>query len=619
MYYKMFSLTSLTAALVIISNASAETSFQSIANEVLNPIPEMVSGANFPGILGQALIDFDNDGDLDIYVTNGPGLANYLYLNDGNGLFTDVAEEAGVTLTSSYTTSVGAGDFDNDGFIDLLVGRQATDDGAPAHPLFLKNMGKNREGIPTFVDFSQEVGFTNFRDDFRALAFATADFNNDGRLDVFIGAFDLTESGEANLPTGSDDPNALMMNVGNFGLPKFVNTAEEAGVAGVFVNGADENTADVTWRPHTWVTYASDVNRDGFQDIFVLNEVPGGVEIYLNNGDASFTLSQADTLYKPGGWMGVASGDYNRDGYLDYFLTNLGAQLGTFGLPPGLNISSPVSEGGTHFHFLLDGSETGELTDVAAETNITPSSVLAPLTLDTYPGLQAYEFGWGASFFDANNDGLEDLYWVGASWAGIPLFGIGRYLENLGDNGFADLTAEVGLFNTPPNSLSPNFEEHENGYGMLTGDLDSDGDQDIVIVNGSDGVSPLTSAGIRILKNETENGNRQLTISLRKTGRNKFGVGSKIELFTLNTSQLSSLDLNADPQQLRQAFFNSEIPPFIDEILMTTSAFSATQPQAVFGLGDYNAPALLKVTWPDGVTTFRIVRPFTSNVLVNRR
>jgi hypothetical protein len=96
--------------------------FTPAENTLLSPAPLLASGPLFPGVLGQALADFDNDGDLDLFVTNSEGLPNYLYLNDGNGHFHDVATQAGVALSDSYSVSVGVGDFNNDGLLDILVG-----------------------------------------------------------------------------------------------------------------------------------------------------------------------------------------------------------------------------------------------------------------------------------------------------------------------------------------------------------------------------------------------------------------------------------------------------------------------------------------------------------------
>ena len=98
-----------------------------------------------------------------------------------------------------------------------------------------------------------------------------------------------------------------------------------AGVGGTRIAGLAPDSADILNRMPTWAVYLTDVNADGLLDIFSLQEIPGGVDLFINNGDLTFSPAQADLLNKHGGWMGIAGADYDRDGDIDYFIANVGA------------------------------------------------------------------------------------------------------------------------------------------------------------------------------------------------------------------------------------------------------------------------------------------------------
>lgn len=572
--------------------------------------PVLVSAGHFPHILGQAVADFDNDGDLDLYVTNGMGHANYLYLNDGSGQFHDVAEAASATLISKAATSVTAADLDGDGWIDLLVGVQAAESGA-AHPIFLKHKGLSDDGTPLFEDQTSDVGLDNVPADFRALGFAVADLDGDTDLDVYMAGFNLDYAGDVNLPVGTSTPNILLRNDLRKGELKFTDITDNAGVAGVMVAGRTPETQDTYWHPHTWVVYSSDVNNDRKMDLIALNDAPGKIDVFINKGNMEFEILDNDQVAQAGGWMGVASADFNRDGMQDYFFTNLGSQLAAMDVPSEINLGSIYEPGGTFSNKLVLGKR-GNLRDISEQVRIRPSSFLPPVTTMDHKQLNAYEFGWGATAFDANNDGWEDLYWVGASYPGMPFNGIGRFFQNDAGKMFADKTFEAGLFNTP-NPTQPDFADHFNGYSVLDADIDADGDLDLIVLNAGDEIASPAGT-IRVLENQSMNNESFLSVSVQDRGKNTQGIGAKVSVYPLPV-MLSYLAPDSGVKSLRKrtgrqlARLLNKQTPRVQEAVATTGAYSSNAPVMHFGLGDtYSDAYLVKVSWASGGNRFYLTK-----------
>jgi len=496
------------------------------------------------------------------------------------------------------------GDFNNDGHIDLLIGRQNSETSAST-PLFLKNMGRDNSGKTSFLDVSREVGFTSLPASVKAMGFAVADYDNDGLLDIYIASYDLSFSMDVMISTANDDPNVLLQNQGSeHGIPIFSDITESANVAGSLSFGRTDATQGISWRNHTFVTYASDVNHDGLTDIFALNETPGYVDLFINQGDMNFVLAEQQSLAQSGGWMGISSSDIDADGYLDYFITNLGSAMSQIPVPPGTNVSAPTEAGGTIHHLLLKGSQEGILRDVAAQTPVVASGVLPPEDIAAFSGLNAYELGWGNSFIDVDNRGWDDLYWVGSHYEGFAFNGVGRFLFNDAEGGFIDQTYERGLFNIPPeNPLA--FGQSYNGYSVLRGDLNRDGHIDLVVINGGDSPAPFASGGLRIFMNSGHDKNRSLSISLKSHTSNRYGIGALVEVRKVSFKHGESHRIG----------FNG--PGQLKEMVTTTGAFSGVQPELHFGLGSDYTAVVIRVRWPGGHKSIRVVRSTESHITIN--
>lgn len=396
------------------------------------------------GAPGTALFDFDNDGDLDIYVTNGPGKSNSLFKNQmketGNISFVDVASESGVSLTNLDSTGVCYGDIDNDGDKDLMV--LSTSGG---NTLF-----ENKHGM--FTDISGKSGFDETG--LNSTSCSMGDVNNDGLLDVAIANTydDWTNYGpilDFSQEFRNQD-NQLYINVGG---NRYIDKSEESGIT--------------NYQGITWAISLVDYDLDGDVDLIAADdqgakpgEIRGGfdtgyVRIYNNDGTGKFTdLTVESKTNRFGAWMGLSFGDYNSDGYMDIFASNIGGYMARFmiGAVPFEVVESDWDSG----WFL--GSEDKTF---------------------TFPGvgdLKSTTFGWGNLSFDYDNDADTDVVYHGGIDMGsfIDASNPGSVLNNDGDANFnLDTQALMGSTNHSRRLV----------MGVATGDLNNDGFSDIVSVS----------------------------------------------------------------------------------------------------------------------------------------
>jgi enediyne biosynthesis protein E4 len=390
------------------------------------------------GAPGVALLDYDGDGDLDLYVTNGPGAPNSLYKSflaeTGHLAFLDVAVAAGVAATSQDSTGVCFGDLDNDGDEDLFVlGR------AEPHRLF-----ENR-GNGTFADRTAHARVAGTG--LTPSGCTMADFDGDGRLDLFVAntADWSTQLAILVEPFALNQPNELYRNLGGL---RFADVSASSGL---------QNVADISW-----ATTAFDYDDDCDVDLFVANDqggIPtanlGGIDrgftrLYQNDGTGQFTDVTFDAnLTSPGGYMGIAVADFNGDQILDVFVTNTGDWLNPFfGIPYVLGDQST--------RWFLGGAD-GRFSD--------------PLAVA--PG--ATPFGWGNAAFDYDNDGDTDLAYIGGLDAGpfVEKSNPGVLFRNDGAANFVD----------QPTAFDSSLHLRRKDHGLAVGDLDQDGFVDVVTVS----------------------------------------------------------------------------------------------------------------------------------------
>lgn len=434
---------------------------------------------------GVALLDYDNDGLLDIFLTNGaaipalnksdPKYWNRLYHNNGDGTFTDVTEKAGVKGIG-YSMGVAVGDFDNDGFEDIYVA------GVNANQLLHNN------GDGTFTDVTAKAGVGGIKPDGKKSWSVTAgwfDYNRDGKLDLLVinyldydirTAAPCTVKGKPAYcsPNGFQGTQNILYR--NNGDGTFTDVSDTSGISKYVGKGMG-------------VAFA-DYDGDGFPDIFISNDT---FENWLlhNNGDGTFidVALQAGVAYNENGktvaGMGTDFRDIDNDGRPDIFQT---AMFGD-AFPLYLNV---------------EGKQFQDATTSSGLTAITSRWT-----------------AWGAGIVDFDNDGLKDIFTANSEILDNsqevehrPYALPNGVFRNTGGLRFEDLSQLAGSGSSKPAA-------HR---GAAFGDLNNDGKIDVVetILNGKP----------KLLMNRSANKNHWLIVKLVGVKSNRDGIGTKVEITT---------------------------------------------------------------------------------------
>jgi hypothetical protein len=480
---------------------------------------------------GVALLDYDNDGDLDVYAVQGQALDSHttraeaqdrLYRNDTTApggsptlRFTDVTKDAGLA-PRSYGMGAATGDFDNDGRVDIYLTRFGQD-------ALLRNNGDG-----TFTDVFAAAALI---DPGWSVAASFFDFNRDGWLDLYV-------SGYLRFDTRAHTPC-----VGPNGVVDYCHPQTYRAVPGrLFRNRRDGTFEDVTvasgiteYGPALG-TLALDANADGWLDLYVAND---GTEnhLWLNRRDATFVDGAllagvaVNGDGRPEGSMGVDAADYDNDGDDDLIVANLTGEGSTL----------YVNDGGAIFR------------DAAAAAGLRSRSL--PYT------------GFGIAWLDVDNDGWLDLLTVNgaiqtlstlaAAGDPFPLHQRKQLFRNRGDGTFEDATAAAG----------PVFELSEVGRGAAFGDVDNDGDVDVLVAN--------SNGPLRLLVNDLGGSRRWLGVRA-VTGAGRDALGARV-----------GIGLKDGSWRWRQ-------------VRSDGSYASGNDPRVLFGLGSAGEAARVRVQWPDG-------------------
>ncbi|MGE0129361.1 MAG: CRTAC1 family protein [Blastocatellales bacterium] len=453
------------------SSASKITWTHDNARSDARHLPETCNG-------GGLFFDYNNDGWLDIYFVNsGPAdfftpktlIKNALYRNNGDGTFTDVADKAGVACgqMGHFGMGAAAADFDGDGWQDLYV----------------TNYGKNalfrNNGDGTFADITAKagVGAPNW-----STCATFFDYDNDGKLDLFVSSF-VQYSGAADGIFCGDNrlgrryyciprvfkprPSFLFH---NDGAGKFTDVSKTSGIAGS--------------PGKSFGAVATDINNDGLIDLFVANDTMAN-HLFVNKGGGKFEeIGLASGVGysnsgSPRSGMGVDATDFDGDGWQDLFVANIDQEL--FSL----------------YHNEKDLTFTDQAGEIGQATRLLS--------------------GWGLKFFDYDNDGdpdlilanghPDDMVEIQASHVKYkePLL----MFENV-DGKYKNVSAQSGEV----------FKKDFPARGLSVGDIDNDGDQDVLVINNGD--APV------LLRNQGGNKNNWIGLQLVATKSNPGAVGAII-------------------------------------------------------------------------------------------
>jgi hypothetical protein len=440
---------------------------------------------------GAAAIDYDGDGWIDIFVVNGTTLegfpkgqepTNHLYRNKGNGTFEDVTARAGLAA-SGWGQAACVGDYDNDGHDDL----------------FVTYWGQNRlyhnSGNGTFVDVTSRAGLLNARRRWTT-GCAFLDYDRDGRLDLVAANYIDLDPATTPLPSsGLCRYKGLAVACGPSGLPGGRNMLYHNLADGTFSDVSEKSGITRATGTYGLGVATLDFDGDGWVDVYVANDSNPSA-LYRNNRDGTFTDigTTAGCAYSQDGkaqaGMGIAIGDYDRNGTMDLFKTNFAGDTSTL------------------------YANTGD-------------GLCEDRTFASGLGVNTRWLGWGVGFLDLDGDGWLDLFLVNGhvypevarlqTEAGYTQPKV--VYRNLRNGRFADVSAELG----PPVTTA------KAGRGAVFADFDNDGDVDVFVNNINDTPD--------LFRLDRPGNPHWISVKLVGTASNRSAIGALVRVITADGEQ----------------------------------------------------------------------------------
>jgi hypothetical protein len=481
---------------------------------------------------GVCWFDYNNDGFLDLVVTSGAtvdelrairkgqpaGHRNYLYRNNGDGTFTDVTEKAEVT-NLGWASGCAAADYDNDGNVDLFVSNVG-------ESLLYKNRGDG-----TFSEEAGKAGVSGGFDWHTGAAFG--DFDGDGWLDLYVAAY-------VNLQQVLDDQKQCTWK----GLPTYCGPRGMRGAPDkLYRNNGDGTFTDVTLQAgvedrdllYGFTVSFEDFDNDGKPDIVVANDL-GRNYVYRNLGKGKF--EEVGALWgmaypiegNPQANMGIALGDYDRDGLMDVFVTTFSDD-----------------------HYTLYHNTPKQMfMDVSTEAN---------LAAVTFPFL-----GWGTFFSDLDNDGWLELFAVNGHIYSV-IDQVPNSKQTFAQRPFLFRQSKPGSFAEIGLKTGSERLQIYSSRGAAYADFDNDGNLDIIYTN--------LGAAPTLLENVTPSSNNWLTVQTRGTRSNRDGIGARVKLKAGKATQIAT-------------------------VRSGESYLSGNDPRIHFGLGALKVADEIEIRWPSG-------------------
>lgn len=491
----------------VASTPSSPVQFIDVAERAGLKVPNVWGGVEHKRIIietkgsGIAFFDYDNDGWLDIYLTNGSRLdtkwpagaapTTHLFKNNRDGSFTDVTEKSGIGR-SGWQTGVCVGDYDNDGWDDIFCTFWG-------HNILFHNNGNG-----TFSDATMKAGLAQEKGRW-GTGCSFLDYDRDGHLDLFVCNFVHLDPDN---PPSADNASFCQWKgvptmCGPRGLPGDTNILYHNNGDGTFVDVSEKAGILKPGPRYSITSVCCDFDNDGWPDIYVAVDSMPSI-LFQNNHDGTFTdiavisgsAYNADGHEQAGMGLGVA--DYDCDGWFDIFKTNFADDTSNL------------------YHNNGDGT-------------------FSDLSFNSGLGINNTYVGWGCGFIDYDNDGWSDIVQInGHVYPEIDKYNFGETFKNprlvyknLGNGNFKDVTASMGPGITTPFS----------SRGAAFGDYDNDGGMDILILNMNELPSLLHNVG----------GSKQNWIKLKLVGTkcNRTAIGARARIITGKHVQMAEVQSGA--------------------------------------------------------------------------
>ena len=527
---------------------------------------------------GVGLGDINNDGLIDIYFC-GNQVDNKLYLNQGNFGFEDITEKAGVACPNVWSTGVTMVDINGDGFLDIYVCKSGAPEGENRYnELFINN------GDLTFTESAKEYGLADLGLSVHAGFF---DYDKDGDLDCYllnnsfkpVGGYDLiTDQREVRDTLGG---NKLYRNDGDF----FSDVSEESGIYGSKIGFGLGVTI-------------GDVNGDGWEDMYVSNDFFERDYLYINNQDGTFTESLEEKLNEISlSAMGADMADLNNDGAPEIFVTDMlpdtDERFKTKTTFENWDKYSANVKSGYYHQFTRNALQMND-----GQGNFREIGRMA--------GVEATDWSWGALIMDMNNDGLKDIFVANGIYKDLTDQDYINFLaspeairkllsqkvdviKELVDKMPSEPLANYAFMNLGGNQFANKAEEW--GLGALTfsngsayGDLDNDGDLDLVLNN--------VNMPSLVYKNNTSTvkDNRYLKFILQGSRKNTSAIGAQILLKVQGKK-------------------------YVQEVSPARGFQSTVDNRLNFGLGDTQVVDSVIIRWPD--LKYTLLTEVSTNQILN--
>lgn len=504
---------------------------------------------------GVSVGDINNDGLIDVYFT-GNQVKNRLYLNKGNLKFEDITDKANVGGDNRWYTGVTMADVNNDGLLDIYCSVSGQS-GSKTNQLFINN------GDLTFTEEASKYGLADRGSSVQSTFF---DYDNDGDLDVYVANYPPTQFStpvyvykEFVRRVTDEQSDHLYRNDNG----KFTDVTEAAGVKAFGL---------------TLSATVSDVNNDGWDDIYVSNDFSTPDYFYINNQDGTFKeVTKQASPHTSFYGMGVDIADINNDGHFDIFQVDMDAnnnrrkKANMASMNPELFWD--VVDAGFHYQYM---NNVMQINTGLYKDGIPYFSNVSGIT-----GTTSTDWSWGPLFADFDNDGQKDLYVTNGTRKEINQ---NDYFKSL-ENELKDLSPLEKSLRIPSEKID-NFMFKNNGdlnfervnkewgiemegfsNGVAYADFDNDGDLEIII-NNIDDVATF-------FENKSSEKSNYITVEFAGKDGNKFGLGNKVYI------------TNGDETQMQ-------------ELTLTRGFQSSVAPELHFGVGQNEIIEKLKVVWTDG-------------------